>query len=77
MREWAPTSSAAFRDAHWEDAAIKLHARDGALPELHGVVQCKRYSNYKVTGDEMIVFVVAACRALGCGASTSRCKGSP
>lgn len=42
---------------------IELHTINGAQPELQGVVQCKRYTTHKVTGDEMIVFSVAAKRA--------------
>jgi AAA domain/Restriction endonuclease len=42
---------------------IELRSLDGALPLLQGVVQCKRYPDHKVSGDEMTVFAVAARRA--------------
>lgn len=42
---------------------IELRSRDGALPELQGVVQCKRYTDHKVTGNEMIIFAAAARHA--------------
>lgn len=42
---------------------IELHSHDGTLPDLQGVVQCKRYAGHTVSRDEMLVFVVAAKRA--------------